>query len=209
MRSAVCAVAVAVTALALGCFRFKEEEARTFTADSGADTLVVEDTGIDATTDAAPSMCERYGGKATIDTAMAELITKLKTDCRVDRYFLSMTADRLQHMQECMAVQLAWIMRCPGTKYIPSTDSKGEACRDIHTTHKGLGIHNEDFDAMLDDILAVLTAAKIEPADLVAITDALKIQRTDIVNPGDAGRGDACVSETSTGDTGVDTGEEY
>ncbi len=181
---------------------------RTVTADSGADTLVAEDVGAEVAADAAPTICDRNGGYPVVQKAMGDLVTKLKTDCRVDRYFLSMAADRLQHMQECMAIQLGWIMRCPGLKY-PSADSKGEACRDVHKVHEGLGIHNEDFDAMVDDILAVLTEAKIPAADLVTIADALKIQRTDIVNPGDAGRDGACVPETGAGDTGVDTGEEY
>ncbi len=177
------------------------------TLDAGAETSV-EDAASEIATDAPPSMCERYGGKPTVDAAMAALITNLKTDCRVDRYFLSMTTDRLQHMQECMAAQLAWIMRCPGVK-LPATDSKGEECRDIRKSHEALGIHNEDFDAMLDDILAVLTTAKIDAADLATISDALKIQRVDVVNPGDAGRGDACVSDSGGADTAVDTGPEY
>jgi len=207
MRSVVCAVAVLSTAVLLGC-RFQEDPMRSITDDAALDATL-EDTAAEVATDTPPSMCERYGGKATVDKAMADLITTLKMDCRVDRYFLPMTADRLQHMQECMAAQLGWIMRCPGVK-LPAVDSKGAECRDIHQSHKGLGVHNEDFDAMIDDILAVLTAAKVAPADLTAISEALRIQRTDIVNPGDAGRGDACIPETGgAADTGVDTGEEY
>lgn len=208
MRSAVCAVAVASTALLLGCFRF-DEKPMNVTVDDAAVDATVEDTAAEVMTDTTPSMCERYGGKPTIDKAMADLITTLRMDCRVDRYFLAMTADRLQHMQECMAAQLGWIMRCPGVR-LPAVDSKGAECRDIHQSHKGLGIHPEDFDAMLDDILSVLTAAKVAPDDLAAISAALRIQRTDVVNPGDAGRGDACIPETGgAADTGVDTGEEY
>jgi hypothetical protein len=208
MRNALLGVAVATTALFIGCFRFSEEPMRTITEDAGPDTTVA-DTAPEAAADTGPTMCDRYGGRAVADNAMAALVTKLKADCRVDRYFLSMTADRLTHMQECMATQLAWIMRCPGVK-LPATDSKGAECKDIHQSHKGLGIHNEDFDAMLDDILATLTDAKLSPADLTAIADALRIQRTDVVNPGDAGRGDACIIDTgSAADTGVDTGEEY
>jgi hypothetical protein len=102
-------------------------------------------------------------------------------------------------------------MRCSRdgvrVKY-PNVDSKGELCRDMKTSHQGLGIHDADFDALLDDAASVLTAAGVSAEDLAAIADVLRFTRSDIVNPGDAGRGDACVSETST-DTGVDTGDEY
>jgi hypothetical protein len=207
MRISACAGGFVIAAMFVGCFRFTEDPMRTVTADSGADSTVVEDTGTEVAVDAAPTLCDRNGGYPVVQKAMGDLVTKLKADCRVDRYFLSMAPDRLQHMQECMALQLGWIMRCPGVKY-PAADSKGAECRDVRKSHQALGIHNEDFDGMLDDILAVLTDAKIAPADLASIMDALKIQRTDIVNPGDAGRGDACVSETAA-DAGVDTGEEY
>jgi hypothetical protein len=55
-------------------------------------------------------------------------------------------------------------------------------------------------------MLAVLADAKISAADLATVADVLRFQRTDIVNPGDAGRGDACASEASAP---VDTGENY
>jgi len=208
MRICASAVGVASAVLFIGCFRFVEEPQRNITLDAGQDsTVVVEDAAPEVAADTPPSMCERNGGYPVVEKAMADLVTKLKTDCRVDRYFLAMTTERLQHMQECMALQLGWIMRCPGVRY-PSTDLKGEACRDVHKTHEGLGIHNEDFDAMIDDILAVLTDAKIASNDLVSIGDALRIQRTDIVNPGDAGRGDACTPVSESGPP-VDTGEEY
>jgi hypothetical protein len=207
MRAALLGIAAASTALMIGCFRFSEDPMRSVTDDAGQDSTIA-DTGSDAGGETAPTMCDRYG-RDVADKAMASLVTKLKADCRVDRYFLSMTADRLTHMQECMAAQLAWIMRCPGVK-LPATDSKGAECKDIHKSHETLGIHNEDFDAMLDDILAVLTEQKLAPADLASIAEALKIQRTDVVNPGDAGRGDACIIDSgSAADTGVDTGEEY
>lgn len=196
--------------LTVGCFRFSEEPARTF--DGGADTTVADTGTVDASQpEAAPTMCDRAGGYAVLDKAMTALIPKLKADCRIDRFFLAMPEPALEHMRECMALQLASIMRCSRDgapiKY-PRLDSKGAQCRDMLNAHKAVGVHAEDFDAMIDDMLAVLAEAKtISAADLALVADVLRFQRQDIVNPGDAGRGDACKSEAGT--PPVDTGEEY
>lgn len=184
----------------IGCFRFTEDPARTIEA------------GVDATTtaDALPTMCDRYG-YATVEGAMATLIPKLQADCRIQRFFGAMPPAALTHMQECMALQLGSIMRCSRggsrIKY-PGPDSKGNLCRDMKGSHQSLGIHPEDFDAMIDDVLLALAEAKVDKDDLAVIADALRFQRTDIVNPGDSGRGDACASETSA-DAAVDTGSNY
>ena len=154
-------------------------------------------------------MCDRNGGFAVIDKAMTDLIPKLKADCRIDRFFLGMAEARVEHMRDCMALQLGSIMRCSingeRVKY-PRLDRKGEQCRDMLGAHRTLGIHPQDFDGMIDDMLAVLADAKVSAADLASIADVLRFQKADIVKPGDAGRGDACASEASTA---TDTGEEY
>lgn len=183
---------------------------KTFTEDTGvaaADTsTVVVDTGV---ADAPPTMCDRNGGFAAIDKAMTDLLPKVMTDCRIDRFFLGLSEARAEHMRDCMALQLGSIMRCSlngeRIKY-PRLDRKGEQCKDMLGAHKSLGVHPQDFDAMVDDMLAVLADAKINAADLAAVADVIRFQRTDIVNPGDAGRGDACASEASTV---TDTGENY
>lgn len=191
--------------------RFDEDPPKTVPPDAAPDTTTVEDTAVvDAATDAPPTVCDRSGGYAVVDKAMTDLIPKLKADCRIDRFFVAMDEAKLAHMRECMALQLASIMRCSKdgvrVKY-PTLDSKGVQCRDMLNAHKTVGVHAEDFDAMIDDMLAVLGEAKtISAADLAAVAEVLRFQRQDIVNPGDAGRGDACASEASAP---VDTGEEY
>lgn len=201
------AVLIATSICGLGCFRFTEDPMKSFTADAGADTTApIVDTGV---ADAAPTMCDRNGGFAAVDKAMTALVPKLKTDCRIDRFFLGMQDPRMEHMRDCMALQLGSIMRCSlngeRIKY-PRLDRRGEQCKDMLGAHRTLGIHSQDFDAMIDDMLAVLAEAKISAADLATVADVLRFQRTDIVNPGDAGRGDACASEAAPP---ADTGEEY
>lgn len=193
---------VLLATAAIGCFRFSEDPARTF--EAGVDATVS-----DTAADTPPTMCDRYG-YATVEGAMAALIPKLQADCRIQRFFGAMPPAALAHMQECMALQVGSIMRCSRggvrIKY-PGLDSKGILCRDMRGSHQSLGIHAEDFDAMMDDVLAVLSDAKISADDLAAIGDVLRFQRGDIVNPGDAGRGDACVADSGAAPT--DTGSEY
>ena len=199
-----------LSTLSVGCFRFTEEAAKTI--DGGSDSSV-EDTAV---ADTAPpplgnTICSRLtGGYTTVQKAMNDLMPKLKADCRIDRFFLTLDATKSAHMIDCMARQLGSVMSCADSaglkmKY-PTVDSKGVQCKDMLNAHKTLGIHPEDFDGMIDDILAVLADAKMSAADIALVADVLRFQRQDIVNPGDAGRGDACASEASAP---VDTGEEY
>ncbi len=190
----------------VACMRFSEEPARTFTADAGDATI--DDATPDLGAEAPPTMCDKYGGFATIEKATEELVAAMAADCRIDRFFVGLSPESRAHMQECMTLQLASIMQCSRdgarVKY-PALDSKGALCRDMKTSHQGLGIHDADFDAVIDDALAVLTKASVSAEDLAAIADVLRFNRADIVNPGDAGRGDACASEVSTPvDTGID-----
>jgi hypothetical protein len=201
-------VALLIPLFAIGCFRFTEDPMKTFTEDTGAavDTGTAPDTAV---ADAPPTMCDRNGGFAVIDKAMTDLVPKIKADCRIDRFFATMQDARIEHMRDCMALQLGSIMRCSlngeRIKY-PRLDRKGVQCKDMLGAHKTLGVHPEDFDGMIDDMLAVLADAKINADDLALVADILRFQRADIVNPGDAGRGDACASEASAP---VDTGENY
>lgn len=194
---------------AIGCLRFSEDPARIVDDDAGDAT--VADAATDLGIETSPTMCDRYGGFATVEKATADLVAMLAADCRVDRFFVGLSPESRAHMQECMALQIGSIMQCSRegvrVKY-PALDSKGALCRDMKTSHQGLGIHDADFDALIDDTLAVLSKAAIAGDDLALLADVLRFQRADIVNPGDAGRGDACASEAST-DTGVDTGDDY
>lgn len=199
-----------LSTLSIGCFRFTEDPAKTI--DGGSDSSV-EDTGVADTTPPplGNTICSRVpGGYATVQKAMNDLMPKLQADCRIDRFFLMLDATKSAHMIDCMARQLGSVMSCADgyglkMKY-PTLDAKGVQCKDMLNAHKNMGIHPEDFDGMIDDILAVLADAKMSAADIALVADVLRFQRQDIVNPGDAGRGDACASEASAP---VDTGEEY
>lgn len=75
--------------------------------------------------------------------------------------------------------QIAVLMRCPGIVY--DVDSDGATCRDMKTAHQGRGIRNEDFNAVLDDVVGALLANGIHQDDIDAMAPALLALRADIV----------------------------
>jgi hypothetical protein len=219
MQRAWLLVVVAGALSSAACFRFKEEAPNATVTD---DASAVVDTGSEAATpdaqgETAPQLCDRYGGFVAAQNAAAATIGKVTTDCRIDRFFLGLTVEQVNHLRECLALQLGSIMRCTKdgvrVKY-PNVDSKGKQCLDMKGSHKdkGLAIFAEDFDAFVDDTVEALSEQKLSAEDLAAVADVLRFERTDIQNPiEDAGRGEACVPEGGTADTGaaVDTGQQY
>jgi hypothetical protein len=202
----------------MACFRFKEEAPNATVTDDAAAETVVEETGApDVQAETAPQLCDRYGGFVAAQNAAAATIGKVTTDCRIDRFFLGLTVEQVNHLRECLALQLGSIMRCSKdgvrVKY-PNVDSKGKQCLDMKGSHqgKGLAIFAEDFDAFVDDTVEALSEQKLSTEDLAAVADVLRFERADIQNPiEDAGRGEACLPEGGTPDTGaaVDTGQQY
>jgi len=198
--------ALVLTTATTDCFRFSEDASRV--SDTGTDATVLE-VGVDGNVDAPAPICDRYG-YPLVESAMTALIPKVQADCRIQRFFGAMPASALRHMQECMALQVGSIMRCSrgGTRIkYPGPDSLGILCRDMRGSHQALGIRPEEFDAMIEDVLGALGDAKIAATDLATIGDVLKFQRTDIVSLADAGRSDACPSESGAAPTDAMLGD--
>lgn len=214
------ALLLVATLSSIACFRFKEEApTATVTDDASAvvDTGTVSEAAADVQGETAATMCDRYGGFVAAQNAAAATLGKVTTDCRIDRFFLALSVEQANHIRECLAFQLGSIMRCSKdgvrVKY-PNVDSKGVQCLDMKGSHQGknLAIFAEDFDAFVDDTVEALSEQKLTAEDLAAVADVLRFERTDIQNPiPDAGRGEACVPEGGTPDTGavVDTGDQY
>ena len=139
--------------------------------------------GASSTSDGAggepPSICERYGGYVAIETIVGDIVDAVFADCRIAGYFAGMPPETRKHMTGCMAKQMAILTKCPGIKY--DTDEDGAACRDMKTSHAGLGVRQEDFDAFIEDVVVTLTAAGIAQTDLDALDPALSYLKKDIV----------------------------
>ena len=133
------------------------------------------------------SLCEKYGGYGTVEVVVRDLVQALVADCRIGRFFTGLDATRQLHLSDCLVKQVAGVMRCPGIRY--DVDNAGAECRDMKSSHKGLAIRGSDFDALIEDLVAVLRKDGVAPADIDAIAPSVLGLREDIVTnsaPGNA-----------------------
>lgn len=156
-----------------------ESTSTTDTSVGGSGGGAPSDAGSDADAIAPPPLCDKYGGYATVEAVVGLLVGNLVADCRISAFFTALTPERQQHLGDCLTKQVAVLMHCPGIKY--DTDSNGADCRDMKTTHHGLGIRATDFDALIEDVVATLQQAGVEQADIEAMAPALLFLKDDIV----------------------------
>lgn len=164
-------VALSIGWLGAGCIRFSDEPAaRADAGDSGVIDAPGEgavDTGPPCNPDAgAPgSLCDKYGGAATVKALTKELVGTLAADCRINKHFLALTPERLAFVQECLELQLGQVLGCACVVY-PGKTSKGEQCRDMKTSHVGKGISGDDFNALIDDAVATMKKLGVSDEDI-------------------------------------------
>ncbi len=170
--------AAVLTACFAGCF-VDNPNALAPAADA-SDVAPTQDSG--AAADAGPTatpLCTKYGGFGTVQAIIGRLFQSLLADCRISKYFSSLTTDRQVHLYDCLVDQVAVVLGCPGIEY--DVDSNGVDCRDMRASHKGLAIRGEDFDALVSDLVTVLQDLQVEQADIEALAPTLESLRGDIV----------------------------
>jgi hypothetical protein len=189
---AIVAASLAPTLVVSGCYidNPNAAPAREIPASTdGAADGALADAGdaSDSATPSGPSLCEKYGGYATVEKVVGDLVNALVADCRVSRFFTVLTTERQTHLYDCLVKQVAVVMRCPGIRY--DVDNAGVECRDMKTSHKGLSIRNADFDALVQDLVGVLLRAGMAQADIDALAPAILDLRADIVTNSAPGHG--------------------
>lgn len=145
------------------------------------------DGGGDAMTEAGSgTLCSKYGGAEAIATAIKEdVVGEIAGDCRINEFFLSLSADKLTHVSDCLAIQAQELFGCPGVTYAGSESSVDTECRSMKDAHAGLDISKGDFDALIEDVVAGLSKAGVEEDDIMAAAPALLMLEDDIVEMGD------------------------
>ena len=154
--------------------------------DAFADGPLVDDAaapylngGDGGSVDSGPPLCTKYGGFGTVQAVVNDLVGALVADCRISRFFTTLTAERVGHLHDCLVKQVAVVMRCPGIKY--DIDNAGVECRDMKTAHKGISIRQADFDALVQDLVTVLARDGVAQADIDALAPSVLALRDDIV----------------------------
>lgn len=151
-------------------------------ATSDAPAVMSEDAALSADAspaDAGPPLCTKYGGYATVEAVVNDLVGALVADCRISKFFTTLTTERVSHLHDCLVKQVAVVMRCPGIKY--DIDNAGVECRDMKTAHKGISIRQADFDALVQDLVGVLTKDGVAAADIDMLAPSILALRDDIV----------------------------
>jgi hypothetical protein len=128
------------------------------------------------------TLCAKYGGKGNIATVIKEkVIPELTGDCRINAFFSSLSAARVTHLQDCLAIQAEELFACPGVKYEGAKSSNDMECRSMKVAHTGLKASGGDFDALIEDVAKGLKAGGVEDADIATAGAALGGLEDDIV----------------------------
>lgn len=149
--------------------------------DDGADDAVddaVDDAADDATTDqgttgAEASLYDRLGGEEGIRTVVTNAVTAIVADPAINGYFLNASVDGGQ-LIDCLVMQLGAATGGPQT--YPSGP-----CRDMVTTHAGLGISAQDFADLAGHFQAAMMDAGVASGDTATVIGALAGMEADIV----------------------------
>lgn len=110
------------------------------------------------------NLYDRLGGKKSIKAVVAQFVSNVGGDQRINHYFAK---TNLTHLKAMLVDQI-----CEGS---------GGPCkyrgRDMKTTHKGMALTDADFNALVEDLVKALDkfkVAKKEQDDLLVILGPMK-----------------------------------
>ncbi len=105
------------------------------------------------------SLYDRLGGKESLTAFIDDFLTRVANDKRINAYFAHANRPRLEQLlveQICQA----------------SGGPCSYAGKDMKSAHQGMGISSDDFDALLQDLVASLDTFKVgerEKGELLAL----------------------------------------
>lgn len=123
--------------------------------------------------EAKDTLFKRLGGKKAITAVVDDFVGRAATDTRISSFFAPAAKNpkRLKAFKGNLVAQICEAAGGP-CKY------KG---KDMKTAHQGMGIQNEHFDALVEDLTASLNKFKVAAADQQTLLGVLGPMRGDIV----------------------------
>ena len=116
----------------------------------------------------APSLYERLGKKEAITAVVDDFVARVAADSRINGKFANANIPRLKQMlvdQVC--------------------EASGGPCkytgRDMKTTHAGMAITSDQFDALVGDLVATLNKFKVPAREQGELLSVLGPMKKDIV----------------------------
>lgn len=121
---------------------------------------------------AGPTLYQRLGGYDALAGVTDDFIVRLVTDPKLKRFFGGVSDNSKARIRQLVLDQL-----CAAT---------GGPCvyigRDMKTSHKGLGITEDDWQAAVADLVQTLNKFKVGAAEQRDLAAALGTIKPDIVN---------------------------
>lgn len=119
------------------------------------------------------SLYAQLGGNAAISAVIDQFITNVAGDSRINAFFADAAADpaRLMKLRNNLINQVG--MATGGTEKYTGLDMK--------TAHKGMGVGEADFNALVEDLVKSLDKFKVLPKPKSQLLGALAAMKGDIV----------------------------
>ena len=119
------------------------------------------------------SLYRSLGGQKAITAVVDDFVSRAASDTRIDKFFQQTAADpkRLATFKMNLVDQICEASGGP-CKY------KG---KDMKLAHTGMGVTNDDFNALVEDLTASLDKFKVKEQDKTALLSVLGPMRKDIV----------------------------
>ena len=119
------------------------------------------------------SLYSRLGGRKAITAVVDDFVTNCATDNRISRFFTDAANDpaRLAKFKTSLVEQISMVSGGPG-KY------KGKSMKEAH---KGMGITDADFNALVEDLKKALDKHKVGATEQGELLAALGGMKGDIV----------------------------
>ncbi|HKP12402.1 MAG TPA: group 1 truncated hemoglobin [Blastocatellia bacterium] len=121
----------------------------------------------------APSLYQQLGGKKGITKVVNDFVGNVANDGRINKFFADTAKDpkRLASFKGKLVDQICQASGGP-CKY------KG---KDMKTAHKGMGVSDADFNALVEDLVKALDANNVSADAKNALLGALGPMKGDIV----------------------------
>jgi hemoglobin len=116
------------------------------------------------------SLYQRLGGRPAITAVVNDFVGNVAKDNRINKFFANTDIDRLKRL---LVQQI-----CAGS---------GGPCkyegRSMREAHRGMGVRNQDFDALVQDLVKSLNKFNVPPREQQELLGLLGPMRKDVVQP--------------------------
>jgi hemoglobin len=121
--------------------------------------------------DPPPTLYKRLGGREGISIVVADFVTNMAGDTRVNARFKDMKGPEIEKLKSNLSDQIC--------------DATGGPCsylgRDMKTAHKGMQVTEAEWNATVENLVKAMDKHKVGPTEKSELLGALGPMKADIV----------------------------